>query len=77
MRLALSTVFLIALSAPLVAEERALFDGKTFDGWEGDTEKTWRIEDGAIVGGSFDTVVAPMNFSAPKQRTATLNSKSK
>ena len=30
-----------------------LFDGKTFNGWEGDTEKMFRIEDGAIVGGSL------------------------
>ncbi|HEX7377580.1 MAG TPA: DUF1080 domain-containing protein [Pirellulales bacterium] len=30
-----------------------LFDGKTFNGWEGDTEKSFRIEQGAIVGGSL------------------------
>ena len=35
-----------------------LFNGKDFTGWEGDTEKTWKIEDGCIVGGSLDTVVA-------------------
>jgi hypothetical protein len=29
-----------------------LFDGKTFAGWEGDTAKTWRIENGEIVAGS-------------------------
>ena len=29
-----------------------LFDDKTFNGWEG-TPKRWRIEDGAIVGGSL------------------------
>ena len=28
-----------------------LFDGKTFNGWEGDTKNTWRIENGEIVGG--------------------------
>ncbi|MBC7921373.1 MAG: DUF1080 domain-containing protein [Ferruginibacter sp.] len=34
-----------------------LFDGKTFRGWEGDTNQTWRIENGALVGGSLrDTV---------------------
>ena len=31
---------------------QAFFDGHTFDGWEGDTAKTFRIEDGAIVGGA-------------------------
>src|SRR5712671_4003193 len=30
-----------------------LFDGKTFKGWVGDTSKTFRIEDGAIVGGTM------------------------
>ena len=39
---------------------KSLFDGKTFTGWEGDTEKTWRIEDGAIVAGSL-TVQVPRN----------------
>jgi hypothetical protein len=34
-----------------------LFDGKTFRGWQGDTVRTWRIENGALVGGSLrDTV---------------------
>lgn len=34
-----------------------LFDGRTFRGWEGDTRHTWRIADGAIVGGSlYETV---------------------
>ena len=31
----------------------ALFDGKSFKGWEGDTNKTFRIQDGAIVGGTM------------------------
>lgn len=30
-----------------------LFDGRTFRGWEGDTRHTWRIVNGAIVGGSL------------------------
>lgn len=37
-----------------------LFDGRTLAGWNGDTAKTWRVEDGAIVAGS-DTVAAPRN----------------
>jgi len=40
----------------------ALFDGRTFQGWEGDTAKTWRIEDGAIVGGSLTTEVPHNEF---------------
>lgn len=41
-----------------------LFDGKTFDGWEGDTKKTWRLEDGAIVAGSLEQVVPRNEFLA-------------
>ena len=39
-----------------------LFDGKSFKGWEGDTLKTWRIENGAIVGGSLVTKVPNNEF---------------
>ena len=35
-------------SAPI-----SLFDGRTLDGWEGETNSVWRIRDGAIVGGSL------------------------
>jgi hypothetical protein len=42
----------------------ALFDGKTFAGWEGDTKKTWRIEDGAILGGSLEVTVPRNDFLA-------------
>ena len=31
-----------------------LFDGKSLDGWEGETAKTWRVLDGAITGGSLE-----------------------
>lgn len=39
-----------------------LFDGKTFAGWEGDTTRTFRIEDGAIIAGSLDAVVPRNEF---------------
>lgn len=39
-----------------------LFDGKSFEGWEGDTQKTWRIEDGALVGGSLTEKVKQNEF---------------
>lgn len=45
-----------------------LFDGKTFSGWEGDTKTTWRIEEGAIVGGSLKETV-PHNEFLATQRT--------
>jgi len=30
-----------------------LFDGKSLDGWEGETNTVWRIRDGVILGGSL------------------------
>jgi hypothetical protein len=47
-----------------------LFDGKTFDGWDGDTEKTWRIENGEIVGGSLTEKVPHNEFLATKKSYA-------
>ncbi len=60
----LPVALLLVLSplAPCRAESKPLFDGKTFTGWEGDTKKTWRIEDGAIVGGSLDQKVPRNEF---------------
>jgi len=62
-------VLLCALSTniKLQAEERttiSLFDGKSFKGWEGDTEKTWRIEDSSLVAGSLETTVPRNEFLA-------------
>jgi hypothetical protein len=52
----------IALSvASASARPTKLFDGKSLDGWEGDKD-TWRIEDGAIVGGSLDKTVPRNEF---------------
>ncbi len=38
----------------LPAAAVALFDRKSFAGWEGETNSVWRIRDGVIVGGSLD-----------------------
>jgi hypothetical protein len=55
-------VLLLVASLPAFAGEPVShFDGKTLKGWEGD-EKTWRVEDGAIVGGSLDAVVPRNEF---------------
>src|SRR5688500_15523153 len=43
-------------------EEVSLFDGKTFKGWEGDTNKTFRIQDGAIVGGTLKEKIPRNEF---------------
>ncbi|MEQ2010205.1 MAG: DUF1080 domain-containing protein, partial [Limisphaerales bacterium] len=50
--LSLTLAFTALLSAS--ADHVPLFDGKTFAGWEGETNKVWRIRDGVIVGGSMD-----------------------
>jgi len=58
------TLACLALVLPFqlfAVEPKPLFDGKTLTGWEGD-EKTWRVEDGAIVGGSLDAVVPRNEF---------------
>jgi hypothetical protein len=47
-----------------------LFDGHSFEGWEGDTTTTWRIQDGAIVGGSL-TETVPQNEFLSTRRTYT------
>jgi 3-keto-disaccharide hydrolase len=58
-------VILLALSlAPAGAYQRdtkRLFDGKSFEGWEGDL-KTFRIEDGAVVGGTLKDNIARNEF---------------
>jgi hypothetical protein len=40
----------------------SLFDGKTFKGWEGDTNKTFQIRDGAIVGGTLNEKISRNEF---------------
>ena len=55
----------------LIAEEVekefvSLFDGKSFAGWEGDL-KTFRIEDGAIIGGTMKEKIPRNEFLCTKQ----------
>jgi len=54
----------LSLSAAEPAKPVKIFDGKTFAGWEGDTNKTFRIVDGAIVGGSMSANVPRNEFLA-------------
>ena len=63
--LVLMTTLLFGIQAP--AKGVPLFDGKTFAGWEGDTQRTWRIEDGAIVGGSLVETVPRNEFLVTKK----------
>ncbi len=45
---------------------KPLFDGKTFEGWEGDL-KTFRIEEGAIIGGTMKEKIPRNEFLCTKQ----------
>ena len=54
----------LCLGTALHAAPEPLSDGKTFKGWDGDTGKTWRIEEGAFVGGSLATKVPRNEFLA-------------
>ncbi|QRQ99676.1 3-keto-disaccharide hydrolase [Dyadobacter sandarakinus] len=47
-----------------------LFNGKNFSGWEGDTVKTWRIEEGALTGGSLTETVPHNEFIATRKTYA-------
>jgi len=58
-------IFVLAIHSVHAADNRKvvlLFDGKTFKGWAGDTNKTWRIENGALVGGSLKQTVPHNDF---------------
>jgi hypothetical protein len=63
----LAVVSLVAeffVTAALAAEDsefQSLFDGRTLSGWEGD-ESIFRIEDGAIVGGTLKAPIARNEF---------------
>jgi hypothetical protein len=66
-RLSLLAIFLLSFSLTSALSQRAnqpipLFDGQTFQGWEGDTVNTWRVEDGALVGGSRAAALAHNEF---------------
>jgi len=44
----------------------AIFDGKTLDGWEGNTN-TWRVENGSIVAGFMERKQPHNDFLATKK----------
>lgn len=46
----------------IAGEARPLNDGKSFAGWTGDTNKTWRIVEGAFVGGSLKDKIPRNEF---------------
>ena len=60
----------LAASALHAAQPTALFDGKSFAGWDGDTNKTWRVADGMIVGGDGKEKVPRNEFIATAKNYA-------
>jgi hypothetical protein len=54
---------LLAVSVLRAAPATSLFDGRTLGGWEGDL-KWWRVQDGAITGGSTTEKVPKNSFLA-------------
>jgi hypothetical protein len=62
--LPLAALLSLALTLAASANPVPLFDGRTFTGWEGDTNTVWRIEDGALVAGSLTTKQEQNNFLA-------------
>jgi hypothetical protein len=58
----------LSFAATTWAAPRSLFDGRTLEGWEGDTAKTWRVAEGAIVGGSLEQTVPRNEFLATTRR---------
>ena len=77
---AASVLMLAAGSSLLLGQDTAvsdekitsLFDGKTFQGWEGDLAM-FRIEQGAIVGGRLDKAI-PHNKSSAQRKTMATSS---
>lgn len=56
-------ILLLLISVNAVSQKTInLFDGKTFNGLEGDTVKTWRISDGMLIGGSLTEKVPHNEF---------------
>lgn len=75
--LAALAVATLVLAVPLGAARQLaataavpLFDGQSFAGWDGDTTATWRIIDGAVVGGSLVERVPHNEFLATTREFA-------
>jgi hypothetical protein len=67
--LLLGACFCVVQAATGADSPTPLFDGKTFNGWEGN-RSVFRIEDGAIVGGSLKEKVARNEFLCTTQEYA-------
>ncbi|MFT3946533.1 MAG: DUF1080 domain-containing protein [Agriterribacter sp.] len=72
-------ILLAFLSVNIFAQKKVikLFNGHNFNGWEGDTVKTWRIQDGSIVGGYFDHIIPQNDFLVTTKKFSNFNLKLK
>ncbi len=69
MKLLRLAVYLCMSALVVVSAQGAskrLFNGKTFAGWEGDTNKVWKVEGGEIVGNSMEAPLKQNEFLATK-----------
>jgi hypothetical protein len=70
MRTVLCAAILLSFAPSVLADDDAkpvaLFDGKTLEGWDGDA-KVFRVEDGAIVGGTLKERIARNEFLCTKK----------
>lgn len=67
--LAATFLVLVAATTLRAAESTpiALFDGRSFAGWNGDTNKSWRIQDGALVAGTTNSTFPRNEFLATER----------
>jgi hypothetical protein len=66
-------LWIVGAATGLSAQEndwKPLFDGESFTGWEGNTETAFRIEDGAIVGGTLEERIPHNEFLCTTQTYA-------
>ncbi len=66
-RICLLIILALAVVTFAAVKPRSLFDGKSFKGWEGNM-KIFRIEDGAIVGGSMKAALPNNEFLCTTKR---------
>ncbi|MDA0347130.1 MAG: DUF1080 domain-containing protein [Verrucomicrobia bacterium] len=67
MKTFITLIFVITFTSLANAKPVRIFDGKSFNGWEGPLE-SFRIEDGAIVGGNLETAIPKNQFLSTKKR---------
>jgi hypothetical protein len=69
MRHLLCSLCFILICIPLISRGApvSLFDGKTFEGWEGDIGEVWRVEDSALTAGSLQKRQDKNNFLATRR----------